>query len=172
MAFFDIFKKEKKYKPENLIGKEAEAKVVYSPLKGEMLALEKVSDSAFSQKVIGDGIAIIPTEGKLYSPINGTVIALFETKHAMGIMSDDGIEILIHIGIDTVEMQGRGFKALVQKGDHVVLGQLLIEFDINQIEEAGYEATTMVLVPNYRDLGTMKIENSTKLDLMDKIISF
>jgi len=121
---------------------------IWSPLKGKILELSKVSDQAFSSGCMGDGIAIIPDEGIIFSPVKGKIISIFPTKHAFCIQCDDGMEILIHIGIDTVALEGKGFKSLVNDGDLVKVGTPLSEFDLNLISSSGYETTTLVLVTN------------------------
>lgn len=106
---------------------------------GKMIAMEDVKDETFCNKVLGDGIAIQPEEGAVYAPVNGTVASVFETKHAVCLVSDAGEEILIHIGVDTVNLQGEHFKAYVKDGDKVKAGQLLIRFDLKKIAEKGYD---------------------------------
>ena len=106
---------------------------------GKMIAMEDVKDETFCNKVLGDGIAIQPEEGAVYAPVNGTVASVFETKHAVCLVSDAGEEILIHIGVDTVNLQGEHFTAYVKDGDKVKAGQLLIRFDLKKIAEKGYD---------------------------------
>lgn len=119
-----------------------------APLAGRALPLSEVSDAVFSQKVMGDGLAIQPTEGKVYAPFDGEVASLFETKHAIGLLGDNGMELLIHIGIDTVNLQGQYYEAHVQTGDRIHKGDLLISFDRDAIEKAGYETVTPVILTN------------------------
>ena len=109
---------------------------------------------------MGKGIAILPAEGKVYSPINGTVESLFKTNHAIGLRAENGLELLIHIGLDTVKLDGKHFTPHIKQGDKINIGDLLIEFDKDAIKEAGYELDTAVIVtntPDYSDvLGTEK----------------
>lgn len=121
---------------------QAEAAQAVAPLAGHAIPLEKVSDAAFSQKVMGDGLAIQPAEGKVYAPFDGEVASIFDTKHAIGLNADNGMEVLIHIGIDTVNLQGQYYEAHVKAGDRVHKGDLLISFDKDAIEQAGYETVT------------------------------
>lgn len=121
---------------------------IFSPLKGRAIALEKVEDEAFSKGVLGAGIAIEPTEGKLYAPIDGIVDNVFDTGHAMGIMSNDGLDVLLHMGIDTVKLRGKYFKVRVKKGDKVKRGDLLAEFDIDGIKKEGFGVATPMIVCN------------------------
>lgn len=119
---------------------------IYKPLEGEVIPIEEVNDVVFSEKQMGDGIAIVPSAGKLRSPINGEVVALFPTNHAVGIKADNGLEIMIHIGIDTVNLGGEGFKAHTKVGDKVKQGDLLVEFDLEKLTKMDYDLTTSVIV--------------------------
>lgn len=119
-----------------------------APLTGHAIKLDEVNDAVFSQKVLGDGMAIQPAEGKVYAPFDGIVSSLFDTKHAIGLTGDNGMEVLIHIGIDTVNLQGQYYEAHVQNGDRVKKGDLLISFDQQAIEKAGYETVTPVILTN------------------------
>lgn len=122
--------------------------VVNSPITGFIKPLSDVDDEVFSSGVLGKGIAIEPTVGNVYSPVDGIVSALLPTRHAVGITSDDGAEILIHIGLDTVQLEGKYFIAKVAQGTQVKRGDMLIEFDIEAIKEAGYKLTTPVIITN------------------------
>lgn len=124
---------------------------VVSPLNGEVIALSEVKDAAFSSGALGLGVAIEPSEGKLVAPVAGTVSALFPTKHAIGITTDAGADLLIHIGMDTVQLEGKFFTAHVSQGDYVKPGQLLIEFDMEEIKAAGKPLTTPIVVTNHKE---------------------
>lgn len=124
---------------------------VNQPIEGKIIPLSQVEDDAFSQEVLGKGIAIIPSEGKVYAPFDGTVITLFPTKHAIGIVSDNGCEVLIHIGMNTVQLNGKYFTSHVQQGDKVKKRQLLVEFDIDHILQEGYNLETPVIITNTKD---------------------
>ncbi|MEK5271559.1 PTS beta-glucoside transporter subunit IIBCA [Aeribacillus sp. FSL K6-8394] len=121
---------------------------IASPLEGKVVQLKDVPDVVFTSEAMGKGIAIEPTIGRVVSPVNGTVTAVFNTKHAIGLVSDSGAEILIHVGIDTVKLDGQFFTCHVKQGDRVKVGDLLIEFDIDKIKEAGYQVVTPVIVTN------------------------
>lgn len=119
-----------------------------SPIKGEVIALENVPDEAFAGKVLGDGVAIVPHEGKVVAPCDAQVATLIDTHHAIGLICDNGAELLIHVGLNTVNLQGQYFTPLVKEGDRVTAGTPLLEFDKARIEQAGYDLTTPVLVVN------------------------
>ena len=146
------------------------SKELVSPLMGEVIPLETVNDEAFAEKFMGDGLAIIPAEGKLYAPMSGMVEALFPTNHAIAIAGDNGINAILHIGIDTVEMGGDGFEALVRQGDRVEKGQLLITFDMDKIESSGYEATTMVVLPDSSELGPLHKRDTGQIKPREKLL--
>ncbi|AYV69222.1 PTS beta-glucoside transporter subunit IIABC [Niallia circulans] len=128
-----------------------EKEEVLSPLKGEVKPLSEVKDEAFASGALGHGIAIEPSEGKLYAPADGTVSALFPTKHAIGITTDTGADILIHIGMDTVQLEGKHFIVHTTQGELVKKGQLLIEFDMDEIANSGKLLTTPIVITNYRE---------------------
>lgn len=122
-----------------------------SPLAGQVKPLNQATDPVFSLGVMGQGVVIEPSQGELVSPVNGTVTVLFPTKHAVGIVSEEGVELLMHIGMDTVSLDGKGFEAHVAQGDKVVVGQQLISFDTNVIKEAGLITETPVIITNQDD---------------------
>ena len=122
-----------------------------SPLAGQVKPLSQATDPVFSSGVMGQGVVIEPSQGELVSPVNGTVTVLFPTKHAVGIVSEEGVELLMHIGMDTVSLDGKGFEAHVAQGGKVVVGQQLISFDTNVIKEAGLITQTPVIITNQDD---------------------
>lgn len=126
----------------------AEAKEIESPLTGTVIPLSEVHDEVFASEMMGKGCAIIPEEGKVYAPFDGKVVGLLDSHHAVGMESTDGVEVLIHVGMDTVKLNGRCFTIHVEEGEQVKKGQLLLEFDIPGIKEAGYEVTTPVIITN------------------------
>lgn len=126
----------------------SDPKKVLAPVKGKVIPLEEVNDSAFSSKVMGQGIAIIPEENTIVAPFNGTVSALFPTKHAIGLTSEAGMELLIHVGIDTVELNGKYFESLVATGDTVKAGQPLLTVDFAAVKAAGYDTVIPIVVTN------------------------
>lgn len=121
----------------------------YAFVSGKTIAIEEVKDDVFSSKMMGEGIAIIPNEGKLYAPCSGRVIVVMEgSQHAIGIENTEGMEILLHVGIDTVELNGEGFTPHVKVGDLVEKGELLMDFDQTIIKEKGYDDITIMIVTN------------------------
>ncbi len=130
---------------------EVAEETLVSPLSGEVVALENVNDPVFSSGAMGKGLAIKPTEGVVYAPADAEVTIAFETGHAYGLKTAGGAELLIHIGIDTVSMDGNGFEKLVAAGDKVKAGTPIARFDSNKIAAAGLEDTTMVIVTNTAD---------------------
>lgn len=121
---------------------------ISSPLNGDLIPLSQVNDQVFSSGMLGIGVAVRPWEGKLYAPVNGTVASVFDTGHALGIVAENGAELLIHVGMDTVELQGKYFKPHVKAGDRVKTGDMLLTFDKEAIEKEGYETVTPVIVSN------------------------
>ena len=144
---------------------------VKSPLTGQVKPLSEAVDPVFAQGVMGTGVLVLPSEGELVAPVDGVVSVLFPTKHAIGLVSDDGVELLVHIGMDTVNLEGKGFEAHVKQGDHVKVGDKLISFDIETIKEAGYPVETPVIVTNQNDyqpdaVGTLPREIKRGEDLL------
>jgi PTS system beta-glucosides-specific IIC component len=154
-------------KTDKLVKKE----IVASPLKGEVIPLAEVKDEAFSTGVLGKGVAVEPTEGKVISPINGTVISVVDTGHAIGITSDTGAEIIIHIGMDTVELKGKYFNTKVNQGDIIKIGEILIEFDIEAIKKEGYVLTTPIVVTNSDSYLDIIATDKKNVDYKDDLIT-
>ena len=121
---------------------------IASPLSGQVKELSQATDPVFAQGVMGQGVLIEPSQGELLAPVDGIVSVLFPTKHAVGIVSDQGVEMLMHIGMDTVNLEGKGFTAHVSQGDRVKAGDKLISFDIDLIKDAGYVTETPVIITN------------------------
>ena len=122
--------------------------VIAAPLSGKVIPLSEVNDEVFSKKIMGEGAAIVPDDGEVSAPFDGVVNTVFPTRHAIGLTNDDGVEVIIHIGLDTVELNGEGFEAFVKDGDRVRKGDRLIRFDRSAIQEKGYDLTTPVIVSN------------------------
>lgn len=142
-----------------------------SPLKGEVLPLNEIKDDAFSLGVLGKGIGMIPEEGKVYAPIDGEVSALFPTFHAIGLKGDNGVEVLIHVGMNTVQLEGEGFTPHVKQGDRVKQGQLLMEFDKNLIVEKGYSLETPIIISNSDNYLDILDTDDKKVSVGDAILT-
>ncbi len=153
---------------------EAEAKtneiIINSPLTGKVLDLTKIDDAAFASGVLGKGVAIEPTVGVAVSPVNGTVETLFKTNHAIGIVTESGAEILIHIGMDTVKLDGKYFTAKIAQGDKVTVGQTLVEFDIEGIKTEGYSLVTPVVVTNSDNFENITFDFDKNVEAKDELI--
>lgn len=158
-------------KPDVSAGKRRDEKIVLaSPLKGKVLQLSEVQDEAFSSGVLGKGAAIEPEEGVLYAPADGTVSALFPTGHAIGLTTQTGLELLMHVGMDTVQLDGKGFQAFVETGDVVKRGQKLLAFDMDLISEAGYSLVTPVLVTNCNEFEQVEMTEAEKVQAGDSLL--
>lgn len=157
-------KTEEKPQTEGAENTETNGKTItlYSHMNGTAVKLEDVEDEVFSQKILGEGAAVEPSEGKLYAPCDGKIDSVFDTKHAVNMVSDDGVEILLHIGIDTVKLGGQYFEAHVSDGQEVKKGDLLISFDMDKIKAAGYKVTTPIIIGNTDDYASVEpaAENS------------
>lgn len=145
-----------------------ETNELYAPMKGEVLDVSKSADPAFASKAMGEGVAINPSEGVIYAPADGTISLIFPTKHAMGITLNSGVELLIHAGIDTVKMEGKGFETFVETGVKVKKGDKLLSFDMDLVKEKGYQTQTMFLVADAKGKEVEVIEatnadNDTKI---------
>lgn len=127
--------------------------LIVSPMTGEIKPISEVEDQAFAQELMGKGIAIVPTDGKVYAPFDGVVEALYRTKHAIGLKAANGVEILIHIGVDTVSLKGKYFNAHIEQGQTITAGDLLVEFDPEGITSAGYNTITSIVVTNMQQYG-------------------
>lgn len=131
------------------------------PVRGEIIPLSEVKDNTFASGILGEGCAVIPAEGKVYAPFDGVCENLFDTLHALGLRSGQGIEMLVHVGLETVTLNGAPFKAHISSGERFKKGDLLLEFDIEAIQKAGCEIQTPVIITNAEDLGGVTVENDT-----------
>lgn len=148
----------------------ANEETIVAPIEGTIKPVKESSDAAFASGALGKGVVIIPSDGKVYAPVSGTVTVLFPSLHAIGITSDSGVELLIHIGINTVQLDGKGYTAHIKQGDHVECGQLLVEFNMDYITSEGYSLETPVLVTNYNDLKEIKITDKTNSSLKEELL--
>ena len=144
---------------------------IKSPVKGEAVPLSQVDDPTFAEEIMGKGIAIIPTEDEIFSPINGTVSLVFNTKHAIGLKTEDGAEVLIHIGLDTVKLNGEHFTTFVKSGDKVKVGDKLVEFDREAIKNKGYDIITPIIITNSSDYLDIIPKDVTSVNQGDEVLA-
>ncbi len=160
--FSKIFKKEE----------QVSSVVLKSFAKGKVVDLSEVPDPVFAQKMMGDGFAIIPSEGKVVSPVSGEIIQVFPTKHAIGIKTTEGLEILIHIGLETVNMQGEGFEALVSAGNVVSAGDVLVNFDLDLVTEKAKSTITPCIVTNMDVVESVEITKlNSEVDFKEEVLN-
>ncbi|WP_276768153.1 glucose PTS transporter subunit IIA, partial [Dielma fastidiosa] len=170
LTFFMGYKEELKPQSVEALNKKIE---ISSPLTGEAVALSNVNDATFANEIMGKGIALIPSEGKVTSPFNGRVLTAFITGHAIGLIDENGVELLIHVGIDTVRLDGKYFNMKVKDGDLVKKGDVLLEFDAEAIKAEGYDLITPVIVTNSKEFVNIKgLEklNVTQDDMIIEIL--
>lgn len=143
----------------NLFKKKPKKESVYSVADGQLIPITDVQDDVFSTKMLGDGYGINPSNSDVYAPVNGTITTLFPTKHAIGITTEIGVEILVHLGLDTVELKGKPFEVFIKEGDTVKVGQKIVKMDLEAIHDSGYKDTIIVVYTNMD-----KIKNVSKID--------
>ena len=148
----------------------ADDSVLYSVSEGTAILLSQVNDATFASEVLGKGIAVIPSKGEVVAPCDAVVETVFDTKHAVGLSTESGMELLIHIGINTVELNGKYFTSHVKNGDHVKKGQLLVSFDMEKVKAAGYDVTTPLIVTNSDDYKDVKILSEDSVTPSDKVL--
>ena len=148
----------------------AEIKKIESPLAGTVIPLSEVHDEVFASEMMGKGCAVIPKEGKVYAPFDGKVVGLLDSHHAVGMESTDGVEVLIHVGMDTVKLNGKCFTIHVEEGEQVKKGQLLLEFDISGIKEAGYEVTTPIIITNSDEFNDVEMKAEGQVTVGTKLL--
>lgn len=139
-----------------LFGWKKKTETFVSPMTGEVIPMEQVPDPVFAQKVMGDGFAVLPSDGTVIAPISGTIEAAFPTGHAFGIKSEDGTEILIHIGIDTVNLDGQGFEVMVKQGDEVKQGDILVKVDLDYVKRQGKSIASPVIFTSGETISLLK----------------
>ncbi len=148
MGLFDKFKKPAAPAKPAAVTVEAVPTAIYAPTPGAGEAMADLPDPVFASGAMGKAYGIVPSEGVVYAPVTGTISATTPTLHALGLASDDGIEVLIHVGVDTVNLKGDGFTSFVKQGDHVVAGEPLMTFDIAKIKKAGYATDVITVITN------------------------
>lgn len=155
---FDLFKRKRKVS-------------IVAPMTGEIIEIDKVPDEVFARKMVGDGLAIKPSEGTVVAPCNGKVIQVFPTNHAMGILTPEGLEILIHIGLDTVSLKGNGFKSFVAAGDNVKKGDKLLEVDLEYVRENAKSIISPIIITNMEIVQELLVGKGTVEKKKDNIIN-
>ena len=149
---------------------EKEGDVLLSPVPGKAIPMSEVNDPTFSQEILGKGTAVIPSEGRIAAPADGEITMVFDTKHAISMNTSSGAELIIHVGLDTVQLKGKYFTAHVKAGDQVKAGDLLLEFDLQKIKDQGYDVTTPVIVCNSQAFPGIKCLAGMEVKALDKII--
>ena len=157
---FGLFKKKKD-----------KAHVLGAPAKGKAVSLKEVSNPTFSEGILGDGVAVIPSEGKIYAPADGTIGMVFDTLHAISLTTDFGAEVLIHVGLDTVQLKGEGFEGHVKAGDTVKKGDLLLTVDLEKVKAAGYDIITPVLICNTADYAAVTAQADKEVNAGDDVLT-
>ncbi len=159
-----------------LFGKKEEKKeekrkeIIGAPIKGKVIPLSEVPDEAFAQEILGKGVAICPEEGRAVAPCNGEITLVFDTKHAISLVSEQGAELLIHIGLDTVNLRGEHFDVKVSQGDKVKAGDVLVEFAADKIEQAGYQIISPVIICNSADYKEIETFTGKEVNPLDTVI--
>lgn len=166
MGLFDFFKKSKhNHELDSKSNTKANQKEkVYCPVNGKTIPIDEVNDPVFSEKMMGDGFGVEPADGKVYSPVYGKVVSVFPTKHAVGLELENGVEILVHIGIDTVELDGGPFNTLVKEGDDVSPETIISEVDLKALAEAGKNETIIVVFTNMDEVQNFTLEKTGQTD--------
>lgn len=144
-------------------------KCVYSPVRGELVLAKDINDPTFAEEMIGKTVAVRPSNGNVYAPFDGEILLIFDTKHAMAIKSDDGIELMIHFGLDTVKMEGKPFDVKVKVGDKVKKGDLLMCADIEMIKKDGFDPIVPMVITNFGDFKTINVGKKSEVDENDII---
>ena len=137
---------------------------------GRTIPMDEVNDQTFAQELLGPGIAIVPSNGTVVSPINGTIATVMDTKHAVCIQGEDGLELIVHAGLDTVELNGKYYQTYKEIGDQVKAGDVLLEFDLEEITKAGYDVTTPIVITNLGDYKITKCLKGHKVKAGEEVI--
>lgn len=166
----NIFKRFINKVQDDTIVEKPESGYIYAPMNGEVIPLEEIPDSVFSEGMMGKGCGIKPDDGKVYAPFDGEIVLVSNTKHSIAVKSYDGIELIIHVGMDTVNMNGKGFDPLVKAGDKVKCGQSIMTFSIADIETAGYVTTTAIIITNSDGYADIEVPTYGVTKKSEKII--
>ena len=153
-----------------LFGEEQKKKEILAPVSGHVIPLKEVADPTFSQELLGKGVAIVPTEGKIVAPASGEVVVMFETKHAVSIKVDNGAELIVHIGLDTVNLKGKYFESHVKQGERVKAGDVLVTVDLEKVKAEGFDVTTPVIICNTPEFPGMVCHTGMDVTAQDPVI--
>lgn len=164
---FDFLKRKKK--EEETVSADAPKQDVYAVANGDFVAIDMINDPVFSQKMMGDGFGVDPETGEIYAPIAGTVMSIFPTKHAVYIKTDSDLEVLVHMGIDTVELKGAPFSIEVEEGQQVGKGDKIAHVDLDALKEADKETTIVVIFTNMNDVSELSFTAEGKVAAGDKV---
>lgn len=145
--------------------------VVAAPVQGECIPISEVADPTFAEEILGKGIAIKPTDGKVYAPADGVISTVFPTGHAVGMTTPEGVELLIHVGLDTVQLKGQFFKVMAEADQQVKKGDLLLEADIEEISKAGYDTVTPMIICNSTDFSKVECKTEGMVSAGDEMIT-
>lgn len=148
----------------------AKGNFIYSPCKGDLMSLTEVPDPTFAEKMLGDGFAVIPSEGKIYAPSDGEITTVFETRHAICMTNTMGVELLIHVGLDTVTLKGEAFTVHVSEGDQVKKGDLLMDVDLEKIQAAGLHTVTPVIICNTDEFAHIDLQKEGSVTNEDEVL--
>lgn len=150
--------------------KEKNNRLFHSPVLGQQLLIEDVGDDTFATKLLGDGIAVRPIDGDIFAPVDGEVVMVFPTKHAFGMITDDGIEVMVHIGLDTVMLNGKYFSLKLKAGDRIYTGEKIGHFDVESVKNEGYDPVTFLIVTNDNGHKYSIVKHSSTLNKDDVVL--
>ena len=154
----------------NPVDIEVEAQKIYSPTAGKIVPLQQVNDKVFKENIVGKGVGILPEIPQIFSPVNGIVKYITSTNHALIISSDDGMDVLVHVGLDTVNLKGKYFKMIALKDDRVKVGDLLLEFNLKKIRDLDFDTVIPVVVTNPKDFSRIKATSDVEVGVSDSLI--
>lgn len=155
------------------LGKKKITETIYTPVNGKLQTLENVNDPVFAQKLMGDGFGVVPTQGNIYSPVEGIITSVFKTKHALGLKTSNGLEVMVHMGLDTVELEGKPFEILVEEGDKVKVQTPIAKMDLEQVRLAKKDTVILTIITNTADKidsSSLSVENNADLKNGSKVM--
>lgn len=155
------------------LGKKKITETIYAPASGKLQTLENVKDPVFAQKLMGDGFGVVPTQGNIYSPVEGIITSVFKTKHALGLKTSNGLEVMVHMGLDTVELEGKPFEILVEEGDKVKVQTPIAKMDLEQVRLAKKDTVILTIITNTADKidsSSLSVENNADLKNGSKVM--